>query len=86
MGRNRPEKRERRARQKKLEAAALSVMGNVNPHHPGYFTERDPSPVAAPKETLASAGLHGDPDCLYIPLEFSPIVSPAGVFEPPPVT
>ena len=85
MGRNRPGKRERRARLRKLEAAALSIVRNFNPRHPGYFTARDSSPAAAPRETLKSAGLHGDPDCLDIPLEFSPIGSPEGFSKPPPL-
>ena len=83
MGRNRPGKRERRARQKKLEAAALSIVGNFNPCHPGYLTARDSFPAAAPRGTFTGADFQEDPDCLDIPLEFSPIVSPEGVPEPP---
>ena len=82
MGRNRPGKRERRARLKKLEAAALLIVGNFNPHHPGYFTARDSSPAAAPREDFTGADFQEDPDCLDIPLEFSPIISPEGVSEP----
>ena len=84
MDRNRPGKRERRARLKKLEAAILSIIKNFDPRYPGYFIARDSLPAAAPRETFTGAGFYEDPDCLEIPLEFSPIVWPEGAFEPPP--
>ena len=86
MGRNRPGKRERRARLKRLEATARSTVKNFDPCHPSYFTTRDSTPAMAPRATFTGAGFQKDPDCLDIPLEFSPIVSPEGVLELPPLT